>query len=898
MAIPPTTPEAITAAIDQFDREVRDQMSGWEQNGNYEYALIYEGRRYPPKRIISMATGVPTASFSGGPQANSYLQGYGFNIEPLQEAGNNAVLRDRWAEFVHWARRFYERPEFKKDETEYKLFVARRLAEARRVLQTGQPDWLARLRAAFGPPDNLTPWQVHDRFLKWASEHPDEARTAVAAAWADDQASDERIDRFLNSLPVDVIAGRGQRLVLASFLQGAVDAHQLPVYRPEAVRAAYRLIRSDPEEEGASGGQWYLRFLSFLDALIQEAESRDVHVADRLDAQGLMWSVVHVQPPSNWSLDEQRALVRFRGGAPEDSDFRGAIGEILAEYASAREAAPFSGNNPVIGAFKRAVQSLQASGAIKKHPHVLVSYSAGQGNWAKIPWIALMDDRVTRTTQRGIYCVYLFAEDLSGVYLTLNQGVTEPKRQLGPKAGRDFLRANVSELRKRVGTDLTRAGYSVDDAIDLETSSTLGSDYEASTVAYRFYPRTHVPDSAQLAQELEFLIDTYESKVVTPDQPEIDLAVVASEFSSSLIAANVDFGSRHDELIRTFLSSLLTRPLVILTGLSGSGKSQLAIKLGEWLGEGQALIVPVRPDWTGPEALLGYVDILQANASDGRRVWSVPDVLELLLRAAQDPAHPYVLVLDEMNLAHVERYFADFLSGMESGKPVLPNVVKEGDKWLDAPGDSNPLAVPRNLFVVGTVNVDETTYMFSPKVLDRSNVLEFRVATEDLTKPVKPEPLAAAGELSATGLVSAAISDSWQDDHPSENAELFTTALRALHIRLARHDAEYGYRTFYDARRFLSIFSAMGGGTWMDALDLQVMQKVLPRLHGSRRRLEPVLQELCAFCTDVSWEAAQSGTKVDPLGSDNATPQLPRSWAKLRRMLVNLRANQFASFME
>ena len=89
---------------------------------------------------------------------------------------------------------------------------------------------------------------------------------------------------------------------------------------------------------------------------------------------------------------------------------------------------------------------------------------------------------------------------------------------------------------------------------------------------------------------------------------------------------------------------------------------------------------------------------------------------------------PYLLVLDEMNLAHVERYFADFLSGVESRLPILPvlrDATANGLRWKAR----DRVPIPRNLIVVGTVNVDETTYLFSPKVLDRAFTFEFRTTT-------------------------------------------------------------------------------------------------------------------------------------------------------------------------
>ena len=112
----------------------------------------------------------------------------------------------------------------------------------------------------------------------------------------------------------------------------------------------------------------------------------------------------------------------------------------------------------------------------------------------------------------------------------------------------------------------------------------------------------------------------------------------------------------------------------------------------------------------------------------------MPEVLKFMITAANDPANPYALILDEMNLAHVERYFADALSGMESGQECLPNLAVDSEGvWRVKPGESRLVQLPSNLFVIGTVNVDETTYLFSPKVLDRANTFEFRVSTNALS---------------------------------------------------------------------------------------------------------------------------------------------------------------------
>ena len=169
-----------------------------------------------------------------------------------------------------------------------------------------------------------------------------------------------------------------------------------------------------------------------------------------------------------------------------------------------------------------------------------------------------------------------------------------------------------------------------------------------------------------------------------PKRP--DIFEVVTSFSSAIRGSFVSFGEDHNSLVATFIARIVTKPLVILTGLSGSGKTQLAIKLGQWLGENALHVAAVRPDWTGAEALFGYEDGLKPVV-EGRAAWLVPAPLEFMLKACADTQHPYLLLLDEMNLAHVERYFADALSGMESGEPCLPNLVRGPDGlWRPKPG--------------------------------------------------------------------------------------------------------------------------------------------------------------------------------------------------------------------
>lgn len=359
------------------------------------------------------------------------------------------------------------------------------------------------------------------------------------------------------------------------------------------------------------------------------------------------------------------------------------------------------------------------------------------------------------------------------------------------------------------------------------------------------------------------------------------------DFADAVEASGLRFPAGSN-LIQSFLSSLLAKPFAILTGLAGSGKTQLAMRLGEWFGTDEHgrhrhVVVPVRPDWTGPESIFGYEDALRTSAS-GAPVWFVPEAFEFVLRAASDPEHPYLLILDEMNLAHVERYFSDFLSGVESRRPVLPDLVfdQPSRQWVLRDVEAQRLPLPRNLFVVGTVNVDETTYMFSPKVLDRAFTFEFRVTSDELDAELRRPIAAPAGEdQRVRGFASLAERDDWQREHPHPARDEIVSTLREAHAILAGANQEFGHRTLYEILRFCAFFAATGDADGDTALDLAMMQKVLPKVHGSRRRVEPVLKEL---------ESLAQGAGPDP--------RFPVTHQKIVRMIESVRANQFVSFAE
>jgi 5-methylcytosine-specific restriction enzyme B len=130
----------------------------------------------------------------------------------------------------------------------------------------------------------------------------------------------------------------------------------------------------------------------------------------------------------------------------------------------------------------------------------------------------------------------------------------------------------------------------------------------------------------------------------------------------------------------------------------------------------------------------------------------------------------------------------------------------------------------------------------------------------------------------------------------------FAMQLLQLHRLLAESTLEFGHRVYYEALRFVAVHAATGAPDMVSSLDRQVIQKLLPRIHGARKRVEAMLCALGQFCLDLSYESGSAhpgaAIKFDPTKSDHHSPVLPLSFDKIRRMTVTLRANQFTSFTD
>ena len=546
---------------------------------------------------------------------------------------------------------------------------------------------------------------------------------------------------------------------------------------------------------------------------------------------------------------------------------------VLHHYLESVRTIPFGHDNEIARTFKNISQAISSLQRLREAPSLVVKWSVGQGVWAKVPWIVILDREVTSSVQDGVYVVLLFRADMSGVYLTLNQGVTKLIKEKGRKQARADLRERARSIRHAV-QELTVHGFAMDDSIDLRTSGGLGADYKPATIAHKLV-RTGSVDADALMNDIVALIDAYQQWSTntmnsndgklgydTPKDPDPSPASRAMDLDLVIQYIRSSGFIFEPWQIACYVTALRTKPFAILAGVSGTGKSKLPSLVAEATG-GKAYMISVTPDWTDSSSLLGYYDLQQ--------VFREGELLPVLRQAYEQPHVSHVCILDEMNLARVEYYLAEVLSkiedrfrGTEGGYSSHPLI---GKTFGSIDEESRSLGIPPNLSIVGTVNMDETTHGFSRKVLDRAFTIElsdirlgaWKGLDESQTMPTT-WPTAA---WFPRALRISQLTDLSTEE--TKTVERVVQELEAANRVLAGSQLQIGYRVRDEIALFLlhaqsvSKYFITAAGEVVDPMDLALNMKILPRLSGGTTPLRRTVLQLLSW----SWNGTIAGEEND-----------------------------------
>jgi MoxR-like ATPase len=398
-----------------------------------------------------------------------------------------------------------------------------------------------------------------------------------------------------------------------------------------------------------------------------------------------------VEPISAVSVGEDIASNRF---ATLLSNFIRIYGE--------RRSFAFAIDDELGQAMKRLQTWLQDTLPAASRPTITVKISVGQGGWTRTPWIALLDSRETTTTQHGIYVVFLISEDLAVTYLTLNQGMTNLRNDLGQK-GAALEMVRVAEAARPLITDLESQGFHLNNNIDLRSNTGAAKNYEIGTIAYRALPSDELPDDDLLQVYLEDALSGYDRLIdrrmeePLPDQtaaaPQINRAApfTVDDALEELFLERVD--------VERYIEIWLRKKNLILQGAPGVGKSftarLLAYALIGFRDDRRVQTVQFHQSYS-------YEDFVQGYRPNGSQGFERKDgsFYEFCTRAAKDPDGRYVFIIDEINRGNLSKIFGELM--------LLIEADKRDPKWATrlayAANDDPEFYVPSNLYVLGMMN--------------------------------------------------------------------------------------------------------------------------------------------------------------------------------------------------
>jgi 5-methylcytosine-specific restriction protein B len=481
--------------------------------------------------------------------------------------------------------------------------------------------------------------------------------------------------------------------------------------------------------------------------------------------------------------------------------------------------------------------------------------SFGQGMATSIPWIAFLG--YGQKVQEGFYPVFLYYKERKS--LILSYGVSETRN---PGSNWTIPSPLIS-----IDSYFSSKG--------LQKPEKYGNSY-----IFKEYSTNIQLNESELMRDLDEVISIFnrEFEYKQTSAAESNPSAEERETHQNKMSKTTDLIDFKDDL-RQLLMAIKTKPFVLLAGISGIGKSRLARTLAyktcalELLQEeqnpGNFLLIQVKPNWYDSTELLGY----ESNIT-GSPVYKPTAFVKFLIKAHLYPDIPFIVCLDEMNLAPVEQYLAEYLSAIESRRyengsqltdalvqpaifskasrtsEIWPDLNIENNKSLQTTLMQKGLSIPRNLVVIGTVNMDETTHSFSRKVLDRAMTIEINQVDLRLGLENSPAAWKYPHEFYDNKLVLGETKSSSELYKAFAEAEDLLACLTEINDILDKTPFKFAYRVRDESLAYCYYHASLfkSETNWfLKALDEIIRMKILSRIEGDETKCKESLDSLASL---------------------------------------------------
>lgn len=592
---------------------------------------------------------------------------------------------------------------------------------------------LTRKLVSSGKAQNLVSWQAVDRLKRSDPARAAQFGHALNALLSHEDVATNRLDRFVAEIGDSLRqAGASGPLGIARLIGSCA----LMLHNPEgfvAIRTDLfeRAVSQLKREKYPSSADEPARIrlaLSLCEELREALTYAGWAPRDLIDVQSFLWV----------------ALMQKNVDASES--FADLIRLFLEQYRDVRQT-PFKTTPDLWAVMDKLKALLERTPSVAARPHLQVDWSLGKGVWASVPWIALMDERETTSTQRGLYVVFLVSRDMEVVHLVLLQGTTDVMNEHKRSGGMPLLRAR-SEAFRAQAPELVEYGFRLDDDITLGAEGWRAQSYKASTIAHLPLMVEDLPSDEALDATLEPLLAAYQRiiegaplDIEEEDHPmPVEAPYTIDEAMRGLFLDRAEF--------ERILEIWRDKKNLVLQGAPGVGKSFIARRLA------YALMAQKDADRVAVVQFhqsYGYEDFIQGYRPTRDGGFELRDGVfhRFCEQARRDPGRTHVFIIDEINRGNLSKVFGELM--------LLIEHDKRSSDWAArlayADEEADPFYVPENVFLLGMMNTADRSLSLVDYALRRR--FAFVPLKPGFTSPGFGEHLRARGASPA--IISAVI---------------------------------------------------------------------------------------------------------------------------------------------